>query len=136
MPDQTTMRVLVIDDCDDVRRTVVQMLTTFNCEIVSAASGSNALEKTADSGVVINLAIVDMQMPGLTGVQTLHRLRERNRHLPAVLISGRPESHFNDELDQLSNFVFLQKPFVTSDLARAIALAQSDKSEDARRHNP
>ncbi len=130
------MRVLVIDDCDDVRRTLVQMLTTFNCEIVSAVSGSNALEKTADSGVEINLAIVDMQMPGLTGAQTLLRLRERNHRLPAVLISGRPESHFKDELDQLSSFVFLQKPLMKSDLVKAIALAQSDESEEASRRNP
>ena len=120
----TRARALVIDDCDAVRATLVTMLAAIDYDVRTASSGAQGLEQIAVSRVSISLAIVDMQMPGLSGAQTLLHLRDRFSDLPAVLISGREQSFFKDELDHLSDFVFLQKPFSHAQLTSAIALAE------------
>ena len=101
----------MIDDCDAVRATLMAMLAAIDYDVLSASSGAQGLERIAVSKVSISLAIVDMQMPGQSGAQTLLHLRDRFSDLPAVLIGGKEQSCFRDVLDCLSDFVFLQKPF-------------------------
>lgn len=121
--DERTLRVLVVDDSDDGRLALVQLLRAFGCEVISASDGYQALELIGTSALVIDLAIVDMQMPGLSGTQTLRLLREYDCDLPAIFISGRSQCLFKEELEQISNSVFLQKPVALSDLSKAIERA-------------
>jgi CheY-like chemotaxis protein len=70
----------------------------------------------------IRLVALDMTMPGMSGEETLRRLREIRRDVPVVVLSGYAESEvrrrFGDSIDG-----YLHKPYGVLDLARAVNAA-------------
>jgi DNA-binding NarL/FixJ family response regulator len=86
--DATPLRVLVVDDQPAFRTTVELVLRhTEGFELAgSAESGEAAIELVA-SGIDIDLAIIDVHMPGIDGAVTAARLRELRGDLTAVLTS-------------------------------------------------
>lgn len=83
--------VLVVDDDEGLRRLYVRALERAGFTTLEARDGSEALELIARTEV--GLALVDIHMPGLDGVQVVERLRadERTRTLPVILITGTAE---------------------------------------------
>ena len=83
------------------------MLELQGFRVLVANSGAVALE-LADQA---DLALVDMIMPGLTGVETIPLLQTGNPELKVIACSGWDEEYFRAELDQLGVERFLAKPF-------------------------
>jgi CheY-like chemotaxis protein len=110
-------RVLVVDDEVHVRRVLRDFLTTVGDEVATAASGTEALElvPTFQPDVVL----VDMVMPGLSGVEVLDALRRAGVTVPVILISGHmirmPEGFF----------AMLRKPFDLRKLAEVVTAAMT-----------
>jgi PAS domain S-box-containing protein len=80
--------VMVADDDADLRRIVGEALAAAGCAVRAAADGAEALEALAIAPA--DVAMVDLQMPGLDGLRTVARLRaeEDGRRLPAILLVG------------------------------------------------
>jgi CheY-like chemotaxis protein len=110
-------RVLVVDDEVHVRQVLRDFLTTVGNEVATAASGTEALElvPTFQPDVVL----VDMVMPGLSGVEVLDALRRAGVTVPVILISGHmirmPEGFF----------AMLRKPFDLRKLAEVVTAAMT-----------
>lgn len=75
--------------------------------MVSAASGEASLEWAAQADV----ALVDMVMPGLSGVETIPLLLERNPRLRVIASSGCSQELFREGLSRLGVEQFLSKPY-------------------------
>jgi signal transduction histidine kinase/DNA-binding response OmpR family regulator len=83
-------RILVVDDEPLVVRTLTALLAGNGFEAVSAGSGEEALELLARTSV--DLVFLDVLLPGLSGLETCARIRERHGpSLPVVMISARPD---------------------------------------------
>jgi CheY-like chemotaxis protein len=67
--------VLVVDDEAPVRRTVSRVLEVLGCQVLLAEDGTVAVEKVRNYPGGIDLVILDLTMPILDGVETLHELR-------------------------------------------------------------
>jgi len=82
--------VLVVDDEKNIRRTLSMVLDGDGYSVLEAESGEQALELLARAGRPIDLAILDLKLPGLGGLQVLERLRaeEATRELPVIVVSG------------------------------------------------
>ena len=114
-------RVLVVEDEDLVRRVIVKMLECEGYSVRTAGSGREALEHIEQSGA-IDLALIDVTMPGIDGLETLTRLRERAPGLPAVLMSGHGAADLEARLAR-HGARFLQKPFSQGALREALEAA-------------
>src|SRR5690349_1498674 len=79
-------RILVIDDEPLVRKTVQVMLTAHGFEVVTAADGQSGLD--AVKAGAFDLAIVDVFMPGMDGLQTTAAIRRHCPTLPVIAASG------------------------------------------------
>lgn len=80
-------RVLVIDDSPDVREFLVEyILKPKGFEVLTASDGLMGLELAIAKEP--DLMITDQQMPGLTGIELLQKLRERSINIPAILVTG------------------------------------------------
>src|SRR6202000_317292 len=66
------------------------------------------------------VALVDMTMPGLDGIETIHELQKRHPALKFIATSGHCESRYRVRLDALGVRTFLPKPFTTDRLLSAI----------------
>jgi CheY-like chemotaxis protein len=79
--------VLVVDDDSAVREVTVAMLASCGYGVIEAASGPAALE-ILDSGVCVDLMMIDVAMPDMNGVETARQARNRRPDLPILYSSG------------------------------------------------
>jgi CheY-like chemotaxis protein len=124
-------RVLVVDDEKAIRSTTVLLLEELGYDATQAASGREALQRIEVDGP-IDVALLDMTMPGETGLQVLDALRAKTPGLPGVLMSG-----YSEDLLRTSppdGVPFLKKPFRPSELAERLqeALAGGRRAPPAR----
>jgi len=105
-------KLLLVDDDDDFRKMLQSFLREAGHAVVSAASGRDGLLAAVDSKP--DLAISDVQMPGMGGFELCRRLRAdaRTARLPVLLMSGASK----EERDQMEGFAlgaddYVLKPF-------------------------
>ena len=124
-----TGTILVVDDMDDVRRTVARAIEARGLDVVAVDGGEAAAEALRAEGDRIAAAVVDMSMPGMDGEATLVALREIAPTLPVLLASGFDAHATAERLTRLPRVAFLAKPFRVDALIDALAtLQESDRN--------
>ncbi|MGH7053706.1 MAG: PAS domain S-box protein [Stellaceae bacterium] len=108
-------RLLVVDDDDDVREIAVQMLRQAGYGVAEAASGHAALAALA-RGESCDLLVIDMVMPGLNGLDTVRRARERRPQLKALFMTGYADA----AADLATAGAMIRKPFRLAELEDAV----------------
>jgi CheY-like chemotaxis protein len=107
-PDLAGKTALVVDDSPANRTLMERILGAFGCTVLSAASGEEAL-RIADSSPC-DLVFMDIQLPGMNGIEAMRRLRERGVRGPFVALTafamkGDPERFLAEGFDG-----FIAKP--------------------------
>jgi PAS domain S-box-containing protein len=113
-------RVLLADDEEDVRGVVHAMLDTLGYEVIEARDGIEAVEIFRRRSTEIDLVILDLVMPRLTGEAALGQIRRIAPAVPAILVSGYDESGRIREIVDAGFGGFLQKPFRRQDLGKKV----------------
>lgn len=135
-----TSQVAVIDDDDAIRDAISMMLESVGIPTRCFASALNFLEDA--SARACHCLIMDIRMPGLSGVEAQRRLNETGSRVPIIFITGHGEVEMAVEVMKRGAVEFLQKPFkdqllidaVQSALARwRDALAESILQHEFRR---
>lgn len=116
-----TRRVLLVEDQQDIRELVALHLRDLDCEAVQAGSGEQALELAERQS--FDLAILDLMLPGIDGLEVCRQLRSRPGYLPILMLTAK-----STELDRVMGLEtgaddYLTKPFgILELLARIKAL--------------
>jgi PAS domain S-box-containing protein len=103
--------ILVVDDEAPVRETVVDLLDFAGFDTVSAADGDEALRVFGDLGGRISLVILDLSMPGRSGVDTYAALRTLDSVVPVILSSGYTQESVAARLVDETRTFFVKKPW-------------------------
>ncbi|MEZ4734566.1 MAG: response regulator [Caldilineaceae bacterium] len=112
--------LLVIDDEVAIREAVTDLLTTAGITILTAASGQEGIDLFRRQGDQIDLILLDMKMPQLSGEETLRALCQIDPTVNVILSSGYTETEIH-HLQQEANVVaFLPKPYNFAQLTAAI----------------
>ena len=102
-------RILIVDDEANIRRMLGALLRAEGFE-VSEAQGGNAALLHLDE-LRPDLVLLDLVMPpGLMGIETLGRLKERDATLPIIMMSGKAQLNDAVQAIKLGAFQFLEKP--------------------------
>jgi signal transduction histidine kinase/CheY-like chemotaxis protein len=112
--------ILVVDDDDDVRETVSNLLGASGCTVIEAAGGEQALRLLSEGGTDIDAVLLDWQMPGMGGEASLEIFLERKPSLPVLICSGYGDDQDIERLLIPGQVLFLQKPFLVSELLAAL----------------
>jgi DNA-binding NtrC family response regulator len=110
-------RVLIVDDEQIVRNAAGASLRRHGYEILEASGGPEAIEIFRHSGASISLVLLDLTMPGMSGVDVMEKLQLIDNDVRVLLSSG-----FN-EVEAVRRFTgkglagFIQKPYTSSALA-------------------
>jgi hypothetical protein len=110
-------RILVADDDDMVRMVMRTVLAGQGYQIEEASDGQEAIEKFSQQSDQLDLVMVDQNMPGMSGTQTLAELRRTKPALKAVVLSG---GVLDGEGDGNSRTRYLPKPFLNDELIRIV----------------
>lgn len=115
--------VLVVEDDAGVMRVVLSLLKTLGYEALSAGNGREGLAVYRSHRDRIRVVLTDMVMPEMGGLAFLKALREENRELPVVVMSGYPLDE--DGAGRLPEGVagFLSKPLNLMEVAQTLARA-------------
>jgi signal transduction histidine kinase len=108
--------VLVIDDDDNVRESLVAGLLMDDFDVREARSGSDGLAMLTDQ--FPNVLVVDYAMPGMSGAEVAREAQRIRPDLPILMVTGYSDTA---ALDGVANAEVLRKPFALAELSRQIA---------------
>ncbi len=103
--------ILLVDDEDYIRDLGNQILSKFGYSILMAENGQVALDMYRSLWKSIDLVLLDLIMPGISGAECLKELRTINPEVKVVVISGYSPDGSTDELFQLGARGFISKPY-------------------------
>jgi hypothetical protein len=119
----TTLRgsesILVVEDDDLVRRTVVRILTGLGYHVTAVASGAQALTEY-ERGTPVDVLLTDMMLPDMTGDQVIEQVRAGRPGVKVVRMSGYTPSVTIRQGRELADVPVLRKPFTPEQMGRSI----------------
>lgn len=116
--------ILVIDDEQVMRDACDQILAREGCRVTSAASGAEGLEKIQRER--FDVIILDLKMPGLSGMEVLARIEKDFPEIPVIVITGYGTIESAVEAIKLGAYDFIPKPF-TPNVLRTIVVRALEK---------
>ena len=124
----TGVLIAVVDDDESVRRATRRLLRTAGFEAETYASGTEFLEAIKHSRP--SCVIVDLHMPGMSGLEVQSRLAVSGFEIPVLFITAYDDPGARDRALQAGAVNYLRKPFTEEALLQAIESAISGTSGD------
>jgi len=113
--------ILLVDDSKSWRESGMQLLESLGYHVFLAENGYDAVTVFNEHADKIDLAIMDIVMPKMGGVEAVHKIREINPDLPVIFATGYdPKSDMNHMMPRQQE-TLLQKPFSIYDLSRIVS---------------
>lgn len=123
-PSLNKMNFLVVDDMDNMRRSIRAMLKLVNCgkDFYEAGNGRDALKVLEGCEEPIHFIISDWNMPHMNGTQLLNHIRASHkfRDIPFLMITAEANVEIVAEAAENDVDAYLTKPFVTASLEQKI----------------
>lgn len=109
-------KILTVDDSKTVRMIIKKTLSAYNCVLVEAADGIEglAVSKKEDP----NLIILDIDMPGMNGLEVLMNLRNDDQfmHTPVFMLTSKSQAKNVKTAIELGVAAYIAKPFKRAEL--------------------
>jgi CheY-like chemotaxis protein len=131
-PAPAALRVLVVDDDDEMRRLLRRSLESDGHRVTEQDRGAEALATLREG--TFDLVILDNRMPGLSGLDLLPMLRREFPNLPVLLVTAFGGRQVAASALRLGAASYLEKPFRLGQLRDAIAGLQAGRSDESRAH--
>ena len=128
---QTEAIIYVIDDDEAVRQSLEFLLKTAGIAVRGFDSAKAFLEVLPQVG--FGCIITDVRMPEITGIDLLRKVKEANRDLPVIVITGHGDISLAVEAMKIGAIDFLEKPFDDDHLLAAVRNALDREADQVKR---
>lgn len=125
MPDGQT--VFIVDDDDAVRASLAVLLETAGYKVEQFDSGTAFLE--ALSAAQTGCLVLDVRMPGLSGLEVQEKLAERKATLPVIIMTGHGDLPMAVKAMKAGAADFIEKPFKAGEITESVRLALNKSAE-------
>lgn len=129
-----TPKVFLVDDDPSVRRALARLIRSAGHQVQTFASAQEFLE-TRGGGEEAACLVLDVRMPGLTGIELQRQLQTLNRNVPIVFMTGHGNIPMSVQAMKAGAVDFLPKPVKDTDLLRAIEQALARAVRDRAERN-
>ncbi|MGI9440520.1 MAG: response regulator [Parvibaculales bacterium] len=127
MPDEKTPHILIVDDDTRIRNLLKKYLSDNGYRTSGAGNVAQAKEKMA--ALTYDMLVLDIMMPGVTGLQFTENLREQHDNIPILLLTARAEVEQRIEGLTKGADDYLPKPFEPQELLLRIQNILKRRSE-------
>lgn len=110
--------IIVVDDDDAVRDSLCVMLTLAGLQVTSCRSGAALLQHLKPA--TPDCLVLDVHMPGMTGLELVERLKNGGYDIPVILISGNLDATAEAQARRLGVVHLLKKPFPGATLIKIV----------------
>ena len=131
-----TEAILLVDDEESFRATVVRQLQNAGFSTIEARDGSEAIKRFAEHREEIAAVLLDLVMPNTSGGETLAILRYYDSTLPVVVTSGYSEIDAMRLRETERGVGFLGKPFTAAELTNELRRVISERPPKHRHSTP
>jgi DNA-binding NtrC family response regulator len=111
------IKLLIVDDDEKFLKTIAERLRLKDFDVATAADGPRAV-KAAKTGR-FDVAILDMKMPDMDGMELLQILKEKHKYLEVIILTGHASIDSAVEATKMGAFGYLEKPY---DLEKLLAI--------------
>ena len=112
------VRILIVDDEEDLISTMAERLELRGFEVDTATTGEGGLELVAKSAY--SVLILDVKMPGISGLDLMTRIKEEQPDLPVILFTGHSSLADAQKGTQQGAFAYLLKPIKIDEMMNTI----------------
>ncbi len=112
--------ILVVDDEETIIRVASGMLGQFGYQVLTAKNAAEAIEIYRSEHPRIDAVILDLSMPGMSGLEAYDRMKQINPSIRALLTSGFMEDEHVTSSREKGIRGFVQKPYSAEELSRKI----------------
>jgi len=116
--------VLLVDDESSIRLTMGEFLRRAGYSVLLEPDYERAARHKAED---LDVAVVDINLPGKSGIQLLHKLSGAEIYVPVIMITGEPNLSVLPEIVRAGAYDFIAKPIVKDVLLNAVARAAEKK---------
>ncbi|HSO24548.1 MAG TPA: response regulator [Chondromyces sp.] len=124
------INLLIVDDEEQFLESISKSLELRDFHVIAVNRGDKAVE--AAKRQPIDIALVDLKMPGISGEETLRLLKQEHRWLEVVILTGHGALQSAVECTKIGAFSYLQKPCELSALIEALQAAYKQKVMNRR----
>ncbi|MCG8618700.1 MAG: response regulator [Desulfobacterales bacterium] len=103
------INLLMVDDEEEFLNSLSERLETRDFTVTTATQGEGAIEAAKKGG--FDVAILDLNMPGMDGMELLKILKENHKFLEVIILTGFGKVESYKEATKLGAFSYLEKPF-------------------------
>ena len=116
-----SLRVLLVDDEEELVSSLVERLSFRGVDACYATTGDDAL-RIVQQGV-FDVVVLDVKMPGLSGLPLMLRLAEIRQGMKFIFLTGHGSQRDFDECSKAGAFCYLGKPVDIGELVKTIRMA-------------
>jgi DNA-binding NtrC family response regulator len=103
------IRLLIVDDDEKFLKTTSERLALQDFGVVTATDGNQAIKAAKKGG--FDVAILDLKMPGMDGMELLKILKKKHKFLEVIMLTGYSSIDSAVEAGKLGAFGYLEKPY-------------------------
>ena len=118
MDPENTIKILLVDDEVKFLKAVADRLSIKGFDVTTADNGDDAVAAASKGG--FDVAVVDLQMPGMDGTQVLKILKENHKFIEIIMLTGHATVDSAVECTRLGAFKYLEKPYDFDKLVEAL----------------
>lgn len=111
-------RLLIVDDEPDVREFAKNFFVKRKLEVCTAANGEEALDLSKNFKP--DLALLDIRMDGMDGLEALKRLREIDDKIKVIMVTGVNDSAAMQKAKDLGAIGYIHKPLILDELEKIV----------------
>lgn len=108
MDDKLGAKVLLVDDEEQFLEVLSERLESRGLQVNSVTSGEDAITQVEDKN--FDAIVVDLAMPGINGIETMKRIKEKRPDLEIIILTGQATVKTGIEAMKLGAEDFLEKP--------------------------
>lgn len=117
-------KVLLVDDEPSIRLTMGEFLKRAGYSVLTAADYDSGVAHNAED---LDVAVIDINLPGKSGIQLLQKLCSAEVYVPVIMITGEPNLSVIPEIVRSGAYDFIAKPIVKDVLLNAVGRAAEKK---------
>jgi DNA-binding NtrC family response regulator len=101
--------LLIVDDDDQLRGTLAKRFQKSGMHVIAAGTGEEALDKVGEARC--DVALLDLHMPGMSGIELLEKLKERQPEIEAIMLTAHGSIETAIQAMKRGAYDYLTKPF-------------------------
>ena len=111
-------KLLIVDDESDVREFASKFFQKRKIDVITASSGEEAIRAVISEQPKV--VLLDIKMEGIDGIETLKRIRELNKQVKVIMVTGRNDEEAKLKAKELGACGYINKPLELDELEKIV----------------